>query len=572
MKKLLDPQQEIDSVLLGFRKAFLQVGAFSCVINLLMLIPTLYMLQVYDRVLVSRNTATLVMLTLMTLGLYVLMCLLELVRSRVLVRVGTRLDLLLANRVFGAAFERALQSQAGSPAKALSDLTEMRQFITGAGIFAFFDTPWTPVFLIVAAMLHPLIGLFCLIGASILLALAWLNEMVTRKPLAEATTHAMAAGQYANNNLRNAEVIEAMGMLGNIRQRWHERQQKFLALQTLASDRAATISAASRFIRITLQSLILGLGAWLLLENEVTGGAMIAGSLLMGRALAPVDQVIAVWKQWAGARAAYFRLNTILAAFPAPQERLALPAPRGEVALEGVSAAPPGAKLAVLKNVSFRINCGDVVGVIGPSAAGKSTLARLLVGVWRAQAGTVRLDGADVASWDKAQLGPSLGYLPQDVELFEGTIAENIARFGELRSEAIVAAARMAGAHEMILRLAQGYETPAGIDGSALSGGQKQRIGLARALYGNPALVVLDEPNSNLDDAGEAALVAAIGALKARGRTVVLISHRVSTFAAVDKILVLRDGMVAGYGPRDEVLAALRQAPQALAAQQKVTA
>ena len=262
----------------------------------------------------------------------------------------------------------------------------------------------------------------------------------------------------------------------------------------------------------------------------------------------------------------------MLAAVPAPQERLALPAPRGEVVFEGVSAAPPGAKLAVLKNVSFRINSGDVVGVIGPSAAGKSTLARLLVGVWRAQAGTVRLDGADVASWDKAQLGPSLGYLPQDVELFEGTIAENIARFGELRSEAIVAAAKMAGAHEMILRLAQGYETPAGIDGSALSGGQKQRIGLARALYGNPALVVLDEPNSNLDDAGEAALVAAIGALKARRQTVVMISHRVSTFAAVDKILVLRDGMVAGYGPRDEVLAALRQAPQALTAQQKAIA
>lgn len=563
MKKLLDPQQEIDGVLLGFRRAFLQVGGFSFVINMLMLVPAIYMLQIYDRVLVSRNGTTLVMLTLITLALYLLMSLLEFVRSRVLVRVGTQLDVMLSNRVFTAAFERNLQRQGGNPSQALSDLTTVRQFLAGTGIFAFFDTPWTPVFIVVAAILHPLIGLFCLVGAVILLALAWLNEMVTRKPLAEATTHAMGAGQYANNNLRNAEVIEAMGMLGNIRLRWHERQKKFLALQALASDRAGVVMAASRFVRITLQSLVLGLGAWLALDNLVTAGAMIAGSILMGRALAPVDQVIAVWKQWIGARAAYFRLNEMLKAYPAQQERLSLPAPCGDLLVENVTAAAPGTKAIVLKNLAFRINRGDVVGVMGPSAAGKSSLARLLVGVWRPQAGHVRLDGADVASWDKAQLGPYIGYLPQDVELFEGTIAENIARFGELNSEAIVAAAQMAGVHEMILHLPQGYDTPIGVDGSALSGGQKQRIGLARALYGNPVLVVLDEPNSNLDDPGEAALVRAIMALKALGRTVVVITHRASTFAAMDKILVLRDGMVAGYGPRDDVLAAIRQSAQA---------
>lgn len=562
MKKLLDPQQEIDGVLLGFRRAFLQVGGFSFVINMLMLVPAIYMLQLYDRVLLSRNSATLLMLTLVVLVLYVLLSMLELVRSRVLVRVGTQLDVMLSNRIFTAAFERNLQRQGGNPAQALSDLTTVRQFLSGAGIFAFFDTPWTPIFIIVAGLLHPLIGLFCLIGALILLALAWLNEMVTRKPLAEAMTHAMAAGQYANNNLRNAEVIEAMGMLGNIRRRWHERQQKFLALQALASDRSGVVMAVSKFMRITLQSLVLGLGAWLVLDNVVTAGAMIAGSILMGRALAPVDQVISTWKQWIAARAAYHRLNEMLKAYPLPPDRLSLPAPRGDLLVENVTAAPPGTQRVVLKNLAFRINHGDVVGVMGASAAGKSSLARLLVGVWRPQVGHVRLDGADVSSWDKLELGPNIGYLPQDVELFDGSIAENIARFGDLDSDKIMAAAQMAGVHEMILHLPQGYDTPIGVDGSGLSGGQRQRIGLARAVYGNPALVVLDEPNSNLDESGDAALVQAIKELKARGRTVVVVGHRPSTFDVMDKILVLREGTLAAYGPRDDVLAALRQPAQ----------
>lgn len=559
MKNLLNPQREIDSILLGFRHAFLRVGAFSFVINMLMLMPAIYMLQVYDRVLVSRNSATLAMLTVIILVMFVLMSILEHVRSGILVRLGNQLDVALSGRVFTAAFERNLQRQGGNPAQALSDLTAMRQFLTGSGIFAFFDTPWTPIFIIVASLLHPLIGLFCLVGGLILLSLAWLNEIMTRKPLAEANTHFIAAGQYANNNLRNAEVVAAMGMLGNLRQRWQVRQQKFLALQSLASERAARISAVSRFMRITLQSLVLGLGAWLALDDTITGGAMIAGSILMGRALAPVDQVIAVWKQWIIARAAYFRLNEMLSAFPAGEERLALPAPRGEVTIENVTAAPPGSKQAVLKNLAIRISQGDVVGVMGASAAGKSSLARLLVGVWRPQVGNVRLDGADVASWDKEQLGPYIGYLPQDVELFEGTIAENISRFGELDSDAIVAAAQMAGVHEMILRLPQGYDTTIGIDGNTLSGGQKQRIGLARALYGTPALVVLDEPNSNLDETGEAALARAISQLKALGRTVIVITHRPGTLSVVDKILILRDGTLAAYGPRDDVLAALRQ-------------
>lgn len=559
MKNLLNPQREIDGILLGYRQAFLRVGAFSFVINMLMLIPAIYMLQIYDRVLVSRSAATLVLLTVLVLVLFVLMSILEFVRSGILVRVGNQLDIALSSRIFTAAFERNLQRQGGNPAQALSDLTAVRQFLTGSGIFAFFDTPWTPIFIIVASLLHPLLGLFCLLGGMLLLALAWLNEILTRKPLAEATTHAIAAGQYANNNLRNAEVIEAMGMLGHLRQRWQERQQKFLALQSLASERAGVIGAVSRFVRIALQSLVLGLGAWLALDDTITGGAMIAGSILMGRALAPVDQVIGVWKQWVAARAAYHRLNEMLTAFPPAKEKMSLPPPRGEVTIENVTAAPPGGKNAVLKNLAIRINQGDVVGVMGASAAGKSSLARLLVGVWRPQIGNVRLDGADVASWNKDELGPYIGYLPQDIELFEGSIAENIARFGEEDSGAIVAAAQMAGVHDMILHLPQGYDTAIGIDGSSLSGGQKQRIGLARALYGTPALIVLDEPNSNLDETGEAALVSAISHLKSLGRTVVVITHRPGTLSAVDKILILREGTLAAYGPRDDVLNALRQ-------------
>ncbi len=559
MKNLLNPQREIDGILLGFRQAFLRVGAFSFVINLLMLLPAIYMLQIYDRVLVSRSSSTLILLTAIVLVLFILMSVLEYVRSGILVRIGNQLDIALSSRIFTAAFERNLQRHGGNPAQALSDLTSIRQFLTGSGIFAFFDTPWTPLFIIVASLLHPLIGLFCLTGGLLLLALAWINEMVTRKPLAEANTHAVAAGQYANNNLRNAEVIEAMGMLGNLRQRWQERQQKFLALQSLASERAGAVGAISRFVRITLQSLVLGLGAWLALDDTITGGTMIAGSILMGRALAPVDQVISVWKQWVAARAAYHRLNEMLTAFPAVDDKMPLPAPQGEVTIENVTAAPPGSKHAVLKNLAIRINRGDAVAVMGASAAGKSSLARLLVGVWRPQIGHVRLDGADICSWNKEQLGSHIGYLPQDVELFEGSIAENIARFGELDSGAIVTAAQMAGVHDMILHLPQGYDTTIGIDGSSLSGGQKQRIGLARALYGNPTLIVLDEPNSNLDETGEAALVCAIGRLKTLGRTVVIITHRPATLSAVDKILILRDGAMAAYGPRDEVLTALRQ-------------
>lgn len=567
MKKHLIPRTELGDALYSFRKSFYQLGAFSFVINLLGLMPSVYMLQVYDRVLASSNETTLLMLTLMTLGLYGLMELLELVRSTVLIRIGNKLDMMLNKRVFTASFERNLKRAGGNPSQAIHDLTNVRQFLTGNGLFAFFDAPWTPIYLLVCFLFHPSLGLTVLVGAILLFGLAYLTEISTRKPLADANQAAMASSAFANNNLRNAEVIEAMGMLPAIRERWFGYHRRILDNQTLASDRNARISVATKFIRISLQSLILGLGALLVIEGKLTPGMMIACSILMGKALQPVELAIGTWKQLLGVRTAYTRLDEMLKECPPRGAGMSLPAPAGQISVEGVIAVPPGGQHAVLRGLTFAVQPGDVVGVIGPSASGKSTLARLLVGVWPTQAGKVRLDGADIFQWNKDELGPWIGYLPQDIELFEGTIAENIARFGKIDSEQVIHAAQRAGVHDMILRFPQGYDTRLGLDGGMLSGGQKQRIGLARAIYGNPSVIVLDEPNSNLDDVGEAALVRTVQDLKARGKTVILITHRTSIINAVDKLLVVREGEMAAYGPRDQVLAHLMQAQQQAQAQ-----
>lgn len=573
MKKLHIPRTELSEALLSFRRIFWVAGVFSFFINLLYLVPSIYMLQVYDRVLTSRNVFTLLMLTLIMVGMYVLMSLVELARSKVLVRVGAALDMKLSSRIFTATFEANLRQAGGNPSQALHDLTSVRQFLTGNGLFAFFDAPWAPIYLVVIFLLHPLLGALSLVGAIMLFGLAYVTEMATRKPLAEANKAAIAAGNFANANLRNAEVIHAMGMLPSIRQRWFHHQQKVLSLQNEASDRAGLINAVTKFIRLTLQSGILGAGALLAIEGTITPGAMIAASILMGRALAPVELAIGTWRSLISTRAAYHRLDELLRTFPERPVGMSLPKPSGHIALENVVAGAPGGGVAILKGISLNINAGDVVGVIGPSASGKSTLARLLVGVWPTQAGKVRLDGMDVYLWDKDELGPSIGYLPQDIELFDGTIAENIARFGEIDSEKVIAAAQKAGVHEMILRMPRGYDTPIGEGGGVLSGGQKQRIGLARALYGDPAVVVLDEPNSNLDDAGEAALVRAVQELKQQRRTIILITHRTSILNVVDKLLLLREGVPQLYGPRDEVLKALaRGASQQQAAAVQQTA
>lgn len=569
MKHHLASRSELSQVLQTFKQTFYQLGAFSAVINLLMLLPSIYMLQIYDRVLHSRNETTLLMLTLLMLGLYGLMSVLELVRSSVLIRVGNRLDMQLNFRVFTAAFERNLRKNNGNASQALHDLTSVRQFLTGNGLFAFFDAPWAPIYLAVTFMFHWILGLFVLAGMIILCALAWLTERSTRKPLAEANQASIAAGNYANNNLRNAEVIEAMGMLPALRERWFLFQSRVLEKQTEASDKAARIGALSKLVRLSLQSLVLAVGALLAIQNEISPGMMIAGSILMGRALQPVEMAIGTWKQLNSARAAYQRLDELLAEFPARISGMSLPRPQGRVQVENVVAAAPGSGVPILKGINFAIEHGDIVGVVGPSAAGKSTLARLLVGIWPAQSGKVRLDGADIFQWNKDELGPHIGYLPQDVELFDGTIAENIARFGEIDSERVIEAASRAGVHEMILRFAQGYDTRLGDGGHRLSGGQKQRIGLARAIYASPAFVVLDEPNSNLDDVGEQALIHTVMDLKAHGTTVVLITHRTSILNAVDKLLVMREGQLHLFGPRDQVLYALSQAAQQALQQQQ---
>jgi ATP-binding cassette subfamily C exporter for protease/lipase len=542
------------AALAAYKSGFFNIGLFSAVINLLMLAPALYMLQVYDRVLASGNQMTLLMLTLMIVGLFGLMGALEWVRSQVVIRLGTQMDMRLNQRVYDAAFEAQLKGSPQAAGQALNDLMALRQFATGNALFAFFDAPWFPVYLLVIFMFHPWLGLLALGGALLLVALAWINQHICQAPLAEASQLSISTSQQATANLRNADAIEAMGMLAALRARWFAGHQAFLAQQNLASEKTALISAWSKGVRLALQSLVLGLGALLAVQGEITPGMMIAASILMGRVLSPIDQLIAVWKQWSSARLAYARLSQMLLANPPRPARMSLPTPKGELSVEQLSACAPGSRRPALANLGFSLPAGQVLGVIGPSGCGKSTLARLLVGAWTPLAGKVRLDGAELSQWDRQQLGPHIGYLPQDIQLFAGSIAENIARFGEVNSDQVLAAAQMAGVHQLILQLPQGYDTRLGEGGAGLSGGQKQRIGLARALYGLPALIVLDEPNANLDEAGEQALLQAIAQLKQQRRTLVLIIHKPNVLSLTDQLMILREGQLQAFGPTTRVL------------------
>lgn len=551
-------------------RAFGFVGLFSFFVNLLMLAAPIYMLQVYDRVLTARSEATLLYISLIIAVMMLVMALLEVVRSRVLVRVSSKMDQTLGSKVFDAIFALNLRAPAANRSQSLRDLDTVRQFVTSQGPFAFFDAPWAPIFIGIVCLMHPLLGLVALGGAVVLFALAWATEVVTKKPLSEANGHALRATAFAEASLKNSEVLAAMGMLPGIRRRWRVNQDKAMLLQSVASDNAGFISAMTKFTRMFVQSAILGMGAYLALENEITPGVMIAASIIMGRGLAPVEQAIGSWKMFVNARGAYTRLNELLVAFDSDTETMELPPPRGNLAVERVVAVPPGGNSPTIKGVSFGLAAGESLAIIGPSAAGKSTLARLLVGVWGAHSGSVRLDGADVFTWKHESLGPHIGYLPQDVEIFDGTIKENIARFGTVDPGKVVEAAQLAGVHEMILRLPSGYDTLIGPGGIALSGGQRQRLGLARAVYDNPRFVVLDEPNSNLDSEGEAALVQGLMKLKESKATVILISHRPSIMNHVDKILVLRDGLVEMFGPKQDVLARLtRPVAQATQVQQQ---
>ena len=540
------PQEgnDLQKVLDHCRRSFVYVGLFSLFINLLMLVPPLYMLQVYDRVITTRSQETLLMLTLVVVFLFMVMGALELVRSRILVRVGNRLDVLLSPRLYGAMFKRSLTTPGKPSAQPLNDLTTLRQFLSGNGLFAFFDAPWVPVYIGVLALFHPWFGLFALGAGLVLAVIALINEKTTRQLLADANGQHVLSQDLANSNLRNAEVLHAMGMLPGIQGRWAARHREYLALQSKASDRAGLLTNTSKILRLMFQSLILGLGAYLVLAGDLTPGMMIAGSILMGRALAPIDQMINGWKGFSGARTARARLEELLEAVPAEAPSMPLPIPKGRLKLEAVNAAPPGERLPTLKDINLTLAKGEHIAVVGPSASGKSSLARVVLGLWPVQLGCVRLDGADISQWKRTALGPHLGYLPQDIELFDGSIAENIARFQEVDAQLVVQAAQSAGVHEMILRLPQGYDTWLSHGGGALSAGQRQRIGLARALYGKPVLVVLDEPDANLDASGEQALAECLMRLRREGTTALIITHRQRLLQQVDRILVLNDGQV----------------------------
>lgn len=553
---------DLQQALKACKGSFASVGFFSMFVNLLMLVPPMYMLQVYDRVLTTQSTDTLTMLTLLVIFLFAIMGGLELVRSRMLVRVGNRLDTAINQRLYSAMFRRNLLTQGSQSAQPLTDMTNMRQFLTGNGLFAFFDAPWVPIYLGVLFLFHPWLGLFATCAGIILLTLAIANEKATKKLLAEANGEQIQAQNLANSNLRNAEVLHAMGMLPGIMGRWSKRHHEFLAKQSQASDRAGALTNASKILRLLFQSMILGLGAYLVLQAEMTPGMMIAGSIIMGRALAPIDQMIGGWKGFVNARGAYDRLNELLTQIPKEERRMSLPSPQGDISVEGVAAAPPGERMSVIRGINFHVGKGEHVGIIGPSAAGKSTLGRVLLGIWTAQVGDVRLDGGEITKYNRDEIGPYLGYLPQDIELFDGTISENIARFGNIDPEKVVTAARKAGVHEMILELPNGYDTVISSTSGALSGGQRQRVGLARAMYGNPVMVVLDEPNANLDDAGERALARAIEQLKADGTTLFVISHRTSVLKNMDQLLVMKEGQISMFGPRDDVLAQFAKKPR----------
>ncbi|NWO04480.1 MAG: type I secretion system permease/ATPase [Alteromonadaceae bacterium] len=549
---------ELEESLKACKQGFLSAGVFSLFINLLMLVPAIYMLQVYDRALGSRSVDTLIMLTVILVLLFVTMALLQMVRSAILVRVGNRIDQGMNQRIFSAMFRQAIDKPDRQNSQPLTDLTTLRQFLTGQGPIAFFDGPWLPIYVAVMFLFHVWFGVATLIAALILVALAFANEKLTGKMLATAGKANIQSTQYASSCLRNAEVVHAMGMENNLRSRWLNRHLEFLSNQADASDRAGILTNASKTLRMMFQSLMLGLGAYLAIEQEITPGMVIAGSILMGRALAPLDLMIGSWKGFSSARSAYQRLNELFDKYRRQEAGMPLPAPEGNLSVESLVVVPPGANATALTGVGFGLNRGDMLAVVGPSAAGKSTLARAVLGVWPVANGTVRLDGADIHQWDKGQLGPHIGYLPQDIELFEGTISENICRFGEPDPAKVVAAAKLAGVHELILGLPNGYDTQIAVVGGVLSGGQRQRIGLARAVYDLPRLIVLDEPNSNLDDQGEQALLNALQALKEEGVTVILISHRKPILRLVDKMLVLADGRAVAFGSRDDVMKGLQ--------------
>ncbi|MGO8916363.1 MAG: type I secretion system permease/ATPase [Stellaceae bacterium] len=550
-------RNDVRKALQACRGAFGVIMVFSLAINLLTLASPLYMMQVFDRVLASRSGDTLVMLTLVTVLAIAVTALIEAIRAQMLVRVGNWLDDRLGPTVFSGALKAALRADPARAAQGLRDLATVRGFITGPGVAPLLDAPWAPIFIIALFALHPLLGLVGVAGGALLIGLALVNEFITRRPLGEANTAASKTHQRAEAALRNAEVIRAMGMGDGVLRLWRRENAGAREASRVAGTRGAAIHALSKFSRLFVQTGILGVGAWLVIQHEASPGAMFASMFLLGRALAPVESAIGTWKSLVAARLARRRLGDLVDALPDEEPGMELPRPAGELVVERLVFVPPGGDEPTLRGVSFDLAPGEVLGIIGPSAAGKSTLARLIAGTWTPTAGKVRLDGADIAVWHDSQGSHHIGYLPQGIELFSGSVRDNIARLGEAGPAAIIEAAKLVGLHESIMRLPRGYNSEIGDAGLKLSGGQRQRIGLARAVFGRPRLVVLDEPNASLDHEGEEALHYAIATLKEMGTTIVMIAHRPSVLGLADKLLVLRNGAVEAYGSRAEVIAKL---------------
>ena len=550
----------LKNVMQACKGAIVSATIFSLFLNLLMLVPSLYMLQIYDRVLSTGSVPTLLMLTLITVFLFVVFGGLEWLRAQVLIVASMRFDAMLGAPIHDAIFSRTLATGGRrANAQPLDDLDRVRQFVTGQGLFAVLDAPWVPLYVGLMFLFHMWMGLAAVASILILAALAIWNELATRNLLQDANRFSTAANQQTASHLRNAEVIAAMGMLPRLRERWLGERGGALKAQHQASGRAGLIAALSKTYRLTSQSLVLGLGAYLAIHREISPGMVIAGSILLGRALAPIDMLIGNWRNLSAARSSFARLSEILSAHPESGDTMPLPKVVGEYKLEKVVITPPGARAPIINELSMRIAAGTQLAIIGPSAAGKSTLLRSLLGLHLPVSGTLRLDGAELHQYERTTLGSAIGYLPQDVELLEGTIAENIARFGTIDADVVVKAARLAGVHEMILALPQGYETR--LEGNfTLSAGQRQRVALARALYGDPAVVILDEPNSNLDKAGNAALQQALMSLREIGSTVIIVTHRSKILDKIDRVLLLVDGKLSLYGTAEQVAVALKQA------------
>jgi ATP-binding cassette subfamily C protein EexD len=558
MTQQSEPHSELSGALQDVRRYFGYTGLFSAAINLLMLVPIVYMLQVYDRVISSGSYSTLTMLTLLMVVMLTAMGIFEWARSAIMLAASNRIEMNLRDRISEATFRNALLSGGmNASAQPMTDLSALRNYLTSQAPIAFFDTPWVPIYLGMMFLFHPWFGVAATLAAIVMLGLTFLSEWLTNDKNQEANGKSAAVSAQISSNLRNAEVIAAMGMSANIDARHQGAKQEVTKIQTLAIRTANVIRSGSKSFRVIMQSLVLGLGAYLALQQEVSPGMMIGGALLLGRALAPIDQLVGSWRGFSEARAQYDRLENLLEKVPPLPEVMPLPDPVGKLTVEALVVVPPKAEIPAVRNVNLDLEPGEALGIVGPSASGKSTLARALLGIWPVFNGNVRLDGANIAQWDREALGPHIGYLPQDIELFDGTIAENISRFGELDAEKVVEAAKLAGVHELVLQLPEGYDTRIGSMGGALSGGQRQRVALARAVYNNPRLVVLDEPNSNLDDQGEKALINTVLQLKQNKSTVIVISHRVAILHVMDKMLILNEGQTVEFGPKEKVLATL---------------